>query len=123
MTRMEQFQLNPLNGMDPDSKDDSHGLSQKEKHDQKELTFVDFVRPEFLIGSLLRGAKLPKLPKTLKLVLQALVFIGISTLILSLLFGGKLLDWLRPGGRLVDSVIAILVFGAVLWYTTWYTKK
>lgn len=114
---MEQPQLNPQSGMNQGSKDNSQELSQKEKQDQKELTFVDFVRPEFLIGSLLRGAKLSKLPKTLKLILQALLYMGISALALSLLFGGELPDWLRPGSRLVDLVITILIFCAVLWYS------
>ncbi|MBI2037220.1 MAG: hypothetical protein HYT14_02570 [Candidatus Liptonbacteria bacterium] len=103
--------------MNQGSKDNSQELSQKEKQDQKELTFVDFVRPEFLIGSLLRGAKLSELSKTLKLILQALLYMGISALALSLLFGGELLDWLRPGSRLVGLVITLLIFGAVLWYT------
>ena len=102
--------------MDPSGKDSSQELTQKGQ-ERRELTFVDFVKPEFLIGSLLRGAKLPKLPKMLKLILQALLYMGISALILSLLFGGELLDWLRPGGRLVGLVITILIFGAVLWYT------
>ena len=42
---------------------------------------------------------------------------GVSALALSLLFGGELLDWLRPGSRLVGLAITILIFGAVLWYT------
>ncbi|MBI4033517.1 hypothetical protein HY379_00780 [Candidatus Saccharibacteria bacterium] len=102
--------------MYPNNKDNSQEPAQKGQ-DQKELTFVDFVRPEFLIGSLLRGAKLPKLPKALRLILQALFYMGISALVLSLFFGGELLDWLRPGSRLVGLVITILIFGAVLWYT------
>jgi len=110
---MDQSQLSSKSNVDPNGKGSSQELTPKGQ-DEKELTFVDFVRPEFLIGSLLRGAKLPK---TLKLILQALLYIGISALILSLLFGGKLLDWLRPGSRLAGLVITILIFGAVLWYT------
>ncbi|HLB32122.1 MAG TPA: hypothetical protein VJL27_01060 [Patescibacteria group bacterium] len=113
---MDQSQLSSKSNVDPNGKGSSQELTPKGQ-DEKELTFVDFVRPEFLIGSLLRGAKLPKLPKMLKLILQALLYMGISALILSLLFGGKLLDWLRPGSRLAGLVITILIFGAVLWYT------
>jgi hypothetical protein len=91
------------------NKDNIQGDNNKENHKDKKLTFVDFLRPEFLIGALLRKAKMPsKASEFFKLIGVYLLFILIfGSIIIGEVGIKKGLEWFRM--RLFEVMLTVIL--------------
>jgi hypothetical protein len=91
------------------NKDNTQSDNNKENHKDKKLTFVDFLSPEFLIGALLRKAKMPsKASEFFKLIWVYLILLLVfGSIIIGKAGIEKGLEWFHM--RLFEVMLTVIL--------------
>ncbi len=88
--------------------------NKSSKNDKNDLTPTSFLRPEFLIGDLLRGKKLPARVNRLFAPLKKYAYLIIVILVVTFLINGfdKTVTWLKQSTLdiAVAAIIGLIIF-------------
>lgn len=93
---------------------------QKPTNDDKKnnLTFVDFLRPEFLLRAIRKGKTMPEKKSDLFISITGLIVLIIIVLgFCFLIFGiSATLNWFK-GNFFIDIIIAIFLYFIIMFFT------
>ena len=105
------------------NKDNIQGDNNKENHKDKKLTFIDFLRPEFLMGALLRKAKIPATASEFLAPIKVYFLLLLLVLIVLISVVGiqGSLQWLRE--RLSEAILAVILGFVVFRFIVKSWKK